>query len=160
MLKCKILRVLSLVIVIIACMSLTVSATDSPWYLNPDSSIDPCLNYIPVKELTLPGTGTFNYSFDNNISVQYSDFLILPTSSVSGIRMKYTATSADHYLRVRVICHSTFEVIYDQEISVLNGITQSKFISLLGVPHDKFAYYIELSNPSISNASGTFTITQ
>jgi len=59
---------------------------------------------------------------------------------------------------MKVIRKDTGTVVYSDTVTVLKGIEQEFWLSFTYLEKGR-GYYIELSNPSISSAAGTFTIT-
>ncbi|HIW58218.1 MAG TPA: hypothetical protein H9685_08595 [Firmicutes bacterium] len=153
---------ISLILVFILTL-IPVNAADYPAYLH--DGIDEYFevqtrgNYIPSSSnvLYLPGqSGSFSYSFANR-NIQYSDFVISPQNTTTGIRMSYRATSSTHTATLKVIRKDTGTVIHSETITALNGFTQEFYLSFTYLEQNR-GYYIELSNPSISNASGICTV--
>ncbi len=160
----KIISMVLTLVLAISCMSFSVNAADNPDYLNNReeylSLLNMRLNYVPPASsvVFLPGnSGSFNYSF-GVLSEQYSDFVIAPRDYVTGIRMFYEATSDTHTVMMKVKRLDNSQVVYSSNITVLAGLEQELY---LDYPYfeKNMGYYIELTNPSISGASGTFTIT-
>ncbi len=141
-----------------------VFAADHPAYLDYNFNAYaaphamPFGNDIPsIDAIALPGEeGTFNYSFAS-ASKQYSDFIFSPTTSTTGATIAYKATSASHNVTLKVINVTTSEVVYSTTISALNGFEQEFRLSFTYMERNQ-GYYIELSSPSISGASGTVTV--
>ncbi len=99
----------------------------------------------------------FSYSFDKS-SRQYSDFVVIPKGSETGIRMIYQATSESHKLTLDVIDTETGKSVYSDTVSVLKGFDEELWISFTELKAGG-KYYIMLSHPDIDGASGTFEIT-
>ncbi len=144
------------------CLNISTLAADNPDYL-----YDGITNYnmsqlragqIPSNVLAIPndGSGRFTYTFAYQ-NKQYSDFIIAPQTNLTGIRMKYIATSQTHDLTIKVINKVTGEVVYNSVQTVLANYERELFLSFAYFEVGN-GYYIELSNPSISGASGQFTI--
>ena len=155
----KVIAICLTAITIVSCMSFSTSAADNPDYLynemQPRGNTRPGANGAYVD---LPNsTGSFSYNFTNQTK-QYSDFLIVPLTSTTGIRMLYKATSASHDVTLKVIAVSDRDVVFSETVTILNGFEQESWVSFTDLESGK-AYYIELSNPSVSGAKGTFTIT-
>lgn len=152
------------VVMVLGCMAFSISAADNPDYLYNRSeyysAIQPRGDYEPSPPdvVLLPeGSGSFDYSFANK-TIQYSDFIISPQTPTTGIRMSFEATSASHNVSIKVIRLDTDEAVYSGTLSMLKGFEQEFWLSFTYL-EPYCGYYIELTNPSISNASGTFTIT-
>lgn len=114
--------------------------------------------FIESARYKLPEqSAEFSYSFDK-ASRQYSDFVIIPTTAETGIRMTYQATSASHNITLNVIDKATGKAVYSDTASVLEGFETEFWLSFTELQAGG-EYYIELSKPSIAVASGTFKIT-
>lgn len=139
-------------------------AAEHPAYLDYDfntyavSEIAVFGNDIPsIEAIALPGeTGTFNYSFAS-ARLQYSDFIFSPTTSTTGATISYRSTSTTHNVRLRVINVVTQEEVYSTTITALNGFEQEFRLSFTYLERNQ-GYYIELSNPSVSGATGIMTV--
>ncbi len=162
--KKKCISIITCIIMLIGCVNFSVCAADNPSYLYDESEnfdVMPAGNNIPgnIEILHLPGNSDyFTYSFAGK-TVQYSDFLIVPQTTTTGIRISYTTSSGTHSLTMKIIRKDTGETIYSEPITVLNGFVQEFYLPFTYLEKSK-AYYIELSNPTTNNAAGTFTVTE
>lgn len=147
------------------CLYITANAADNPECLY-DNGVECCSkgtargNTVPNwnSVIFLPdGIGSFTYNF-SDYAKQYSDFFICPQTPTAGMRILFEATSDSHNLTLKVIRQGTNEVIYNDIISVVKGFEQEFWIPFSYFETGK-GYYIELSNPSISEAAGRITIT-
>ena len=150
--------------IIVGCMCFPVAAADNPSYLYDGitfySEQMQRGNYVPDASsvVLLPNeTGSFNYDFTNRTK-QYSDFIISPQTATVGIRIFYQATSGTHNLTMKVIRKDTDEVVYSDAFVIINGREQSIWLNCTYLEKGR-GYYIELSNPSVNNATGTYRIT-
>lgn len=148
----------------IGCLCFSASAASNPDYLydgvdyyseNSRANYAPGLN--PDVVLLPNDSDSFSYNF-SNYSKQYSDFVISPQTTTTGIRMYFEATSNSHNLTMKVIRKDTGTVVYSDTVTVLKGVEQEFWLSFTYLEKGR-GYYIELSNPTISGAAGTFTIT-
>lgn len=161
--KKTIFKLLCLVM-ICSCLVCSVSAADNPDYLYDGieyySTAQQRGNNVPSNNdvLLLPNDGSrsFTYSFSGKTK-QYSDFVISPQTNTTGMTIEYIATSADHFITFKIIDKANSNVVYSEEISVINGFVQGVFFDFTYFEKGR-GYYIELSSPSLSTASGSFTI--
>ena len=151
-------------VVSIGCLCFSASAADNPDYLYDGveyySGQMTRGNWVPNSNsvVLLPyNTGSFTYNF-SNYSKQYSDFVISPQTTTTGIRMFFEATSNSHNLTMKVIRKDTGDVVYNDTITVLKGFEQEFWLPFTDLEKGR-GYYIELSNPTINGAAGKFTIT-
>lgn len=160
----KIITLCLTAIMVVGCMAFSVSAADNPDYLYDGiefysaqiargNSVPNSSSYILLPD----DTDSFSYDFSGRTK-QYSDFVISPQTTTTGIRMFFEATSNSHNLTMKVIRKDTGTVVYSDTVSVLKGFEQEFWLSFTYLEKGR-GYYIELSNPSISGAAGTFTIT-
>ncbi len=153
--KKRTMKILSVAMAVI-CMSMPVLAADEPpvWF---EDGVMPFGNTFPYLQLRLPGnSGTFSYDIPP-YGEQYSDFIIIPESVSINIKIQATTTAASHTMTIRVRDRADDTIIYSDIMAVTqNGVEE------ISLPYGSFVayrgYYIELSSPSISHATGTMTV--
>lgn len=159
----KLVSLLLAVAIIMSCGTICSFAADYPSYLNDGityylhdvtrgSSIPANSNVLMIPEQT----GSFSYSFSGQ-TMQFSDFIICPTTSTTSIKISYTSTSGSHNMLMEVIEKGSDEIIHSETLYPLNGYQQYLYIDFTSLVRGH-GYYIKLTNPSSSTASGTFTI--
>lgn len=133
-------------------------AADHPAYLDDDITyyLEDNQDNTDLKVLMLPAQSlNFEYSFANQ-NIQFSDFVIVPSIGVTPIKIEYTSSSDAHSFLLEVIKEGGNETIYKE---ILYPISNPQYFYVdFSLLQQGYGYYIKLSNPSSSNATGTLTI--
>ena len=155
----KIVAMIMSVVMMIGSVAISVSAADRPpiWD-NEDFQIRGSAIPGTSNSISLPTqSGSFSYSFSGN-STQYSDFVFSPITSTTNAKLIYKATSNTHNLKLEVIRYDTRQSVFSETITVVKGFEEEIWVDFTYLQMNK-GYYLKLTNPSITGASGTFTIT-
>lgn len=155
--KKRMLKILSLTMAII-CMSIPAMAADTKpdWY---EGGVMPRGNNVPetYNQLRLPGqSGTFSYTL-SLYGEQYSDFVIVPETTAIQIKIRATTTASSHTMTLKFCERASDTVLFTDTIAVTRGAIEEIFIPY-GLIEAYRGYYIELSSPSTSGATGSITV--
>lgn len=102
-------------------------------------------------------TGIFNYSL-KAASQQISDFVIVTTTPVIGMKMTCEATSATHKITLNVVDKESGNSVCSRTVSVIEGFEEEFWIDFTELDVGR-EYYLMLTNLTNEPVSGIFTIT-
>ncbi len=167
-------RILSAILamaLVLGCISLPsfaqeVAPTYPDLYLNDgmDKYVDEQIRQMRPKvyhTVCLPRQDrTFNYSFSEDTKKVYSNFIISPQDAETGISIEYTSMhfkKPSHTIELKLYKKGENEPLFSQKIDVSDNAVGQIYIepSKLSV---NAGYYIELSSPSLPDASGEIEV--
>ena len=100
-------------------------------------------------------TGSFTYDLNNN-SVQYSDFVIVPTVSNMGIKCKYSATDKSHSLTIDLYNRSNSSTpVATKRVTASVGVQKEFQFDFMNLKVNQ-GYYLKLT--SSNGGKGSVTV--